>query len=109
MRQNGPNQLREDAHEGQARGPIYVSAKRTHFIFEEFLMYHMYLEKLMPFAAAFANGFVLGKRTHLEGVLVGSEGAEAPFSRSFNQNEPTLGRCPREGGEGVDGFICVNP
>jgi|ERR1017187_8552323 hypothetical protein len=45
-------------------GPIYVSAKRTHFIFVFSSMYHIYLQIFMPFAAAFANGFVHGKRTH---------------------------------------------
>src|ERR1017187_9509387 len=45
-------------------GPIYVSAKRTHLIFAIFSMYRVYLQKLTSFAAAFANGFVRGKRTH---------------------------------------------
>jgi hypothetical protein len=42
------------------------STKRTHFIFALFLMHHFYLQKLTKFAAAFANGFVSGKRTHFE-------------------------------------------
>jgi hypothetical protein len=50
-------------------GPIYVSAKRTHFIFEHFLMYQIYLQELMQFAEGFANGFVLEKRTDLEGCF----------------------------------------
>ena len=49
-------------------GPIYDSAKRTHFIFAEFLLYRAYSQKLMNFAGAFANGFVLEKRTHFGGV-----------------------------------------
>ena len=44
-----------------------VSAKRTHFIPVTFSVYHLYLQKLMPFATAFANGFVLEKRTHFRG------------------------------------------
>src|ERR1017187_2887850 len=47
---------------------IYVSAKRTHFIDAPYSMHHFYLQKLMSFAMDFANGFVLEKRTHLEGV-----------------------------------------
>jgi hypothetical protein len=56
----------------RSSGPIYVSAKRTHFIFEYFSLYYTYLQRLMPFAAAFANGFVLEKRTHFSGVYGGS-------------------------------------
>src|ERR1035437_928325 len=55
-----------------SKGPLYVSAKRTHFIFVEFLIHHFYLQILMLFAGAFANGFVLGKRTHFRGIKWGS-------------------------------------
>src|ERR1017187_9617220 len=55
-----------------SKGPLYVSAKRTHFDFAEFLLYHFYLQRLMPFAGAFANGFVLGKRTHFGEIKWGS-------------------------------------
>ena len=48
--------------------PIYDSAKRTHFIFAEFLLYRSCSQKLMTFAGAFANGFVLEKRTQFGGV-----------------------------------------
>src|ERR1035437_5987748 len=41
--------------------------KRTHFIFEEFFFYRIHGQQLMTFAESFANGFVLEKRTHLEG------------------------------------------
>src|ERR1039457_5394953 len=54
------------------------STKRTHFIFAYFSLYHAYFQQLMPFAGAFANGFVLGKRTHLPRKLhrgVSSESA----------------------------------
>ena len=60
---------------GQPTGPIYVSAKRTQIIFAHFSMYHFYLQKLMPFATAFANGFVLEKRTQNRGLFVGSAAA----------------------------------
>jgi hypothetical protein len=38
--------------------------KRTHFEFEDFFMYLRYSQTLVTFAEAFANGFVLEKRTH---------------------------------------------
>ena len=47
------------------------STKRTHFVFAKLQMYQFYSQILMPFAAAFANGFVLEKRTHFEVVLTG--------------------------------------
>ena len=50
-------------------GPIYVSAKRTQIIFVDLLLYPLYFQKLMPFAATFANGFVLEERTHFREVL----------------------------------------
>ena len=43
------------------------STKRTHFLFADFLMYRISIQKLIFFAEAFANGFVLEKRTHFEG------------------------------------------
>jgi len=61
-------------HESRAGRPRHYRketchfAKRTHFVFEEFLLYRLCSKELMPFAVAFANGFVLEKRTHLEGV-----------------------------------------
>ena len=57
------------------------SAKRTHFIFAYFSMYPFYLQKLMPFAEALANGFVFEKRTHFGGVNRGS-------GCGGDQNEP---------------------
>jgi hypothetical protein len=45
------------------------STKRTQIIFADFLIYHFYFQKLMPFAAAFAIGFVLEKRTQFRGVI----------------------------------------
>src|SRR5260221_9459918 len=42
--------------------PLYVSAKRTHFIFRDLFMYRGYLQQLVIFAEAFANGFVREKR-----------------------------------------------
>ena len=39
------------------------STKRTHFIFAYFSVYQFYLQELVSFADAFANGFVLEKRT----------------------------------------------
>ena len=46
------------------------SAKRTHFIRAPLSMYRSYSQKFMRFAVGFANGFVSGKRTDLEGVVV---------------------------------------
>ena len=43
------------------------TAKRTHFIFYQLSMEGLCLEGLVVFAGAFANGFVLGKRSHWEG------------------------------------------
>jgi len=64
--QGGGKAVRSAFGRGPAtRGrPVYVSAKRTHFVFDQFVMDHYYPEILMPFAAAFANGFVYEKRTH---------------------------------------------
>ena len=42
-----------------------ISTKRTHFSFDAFFTYCQYQQVLMTFAGAFANGFVLEKRTHL--------------------------------------------
>ena len=42
--------------------------KRTHFEFEDFFMYLRYSQTLVTFAEAFANGFVLEKRTHFEAL-----------------------------------------
>src|ERR1017187_1259230 len=44
------------------------STKRTHFVFAYFLVYHISLQEFTSFAGAFANGFVLEKRTHFRGV-----------------------------------------
>jgi hypothetical protein len=41
-------------------------------------MYQFYIQKFMPFAAAFANGFVLEKRTHFGGVYGGDSCALIP-------------------------------
>src|ERR1017187_7050072 len=46
------------------------STKRTHFVFASFPIYRFYIQRLTPFAVAFANGFVSEKRTHF-GVDVG--------------------------------------
>ena len=53
------------------------STKRTHFEFDDFFMYFRYSQALMTFEEAFANGFVLEKRTHLE-ALVGSFSSRIP-------------------------------
>jgi hypothetical protein len=45
------------------------STKRTHFNFAKFSLYRFYIQKLMPFAGVFANGFVLGKRTQFGGSI----------------------------------------
>ena len=50
------------------------STKRTHFLFADFLMDRISIQKLMFFAEAFANGFVLEKRTHFGGSF-GRDGA----------------------------------
>src|ERR1017187_55624 len=45
------------------------STKRTHFVFAYFLVYHISLQEFTSFAGAFANGFVLEKRTHFWGCF----------------------------------------
>ena len=50
-------------------GPIYVSAKRTHFTFDYFSMDHIYSQGLARFVEAFANGFVFQNEPILRGVL----------------------------------------
>jgi hypothetical protein len=62
---------------------LYVSAKRTHFVFADFFMYRSYLQKLMSFAATFANGFVLEKRTHLGQFYEGKNGVAVENERLF--------------------------
>jgi hypothetical protein len=56
---------------GDKEPHLYVSAKRTHFVFAYFFLYQLILQELMSFAGAFANGFVLGKRTQFQGVIEG--------------------------------------
>jgi hypothetical protein len=51
------------------RGPIHDFAKRTHFEFDDFFMYFRYSQVLRTFAEAFANGFVLEKRTHFKSPM----------------------------------------
>ena len=76
------------------------SAKRTHFVFADFSLYHFVLQKLMPFAAAFANGFVLEKRTHFWVFTVGSVAAKIT-SRRFVRLD--LASPKVAGGFGFDG------
>src|SRR6266404_1592233 len=76
---------------GRSSGPIYVSAKRTQFIFAVFSMYHFCLQKLMPFAAAFANGFVSEKRTQIQVCLVGFSAAETTLRWETNPSPRTSG------------------
>ena len=52
----------------QKKGPLYCSAKRTHFTFDDFLMDHISLQRFMFFAVAFANGFVLENEPILEAI-----------------------------------------
>jgi len=52
------------------------SAKRTHLFWAEFVVDRFYLQGLTRFAAAFANGFVLKKRTHLSLKQFGAGGLE---------------------------------
>jgi len=72
--ERGRNGRRRSTHGDRAPwleergGPIYVSAKRTHFELEDFFIYSRYSQALMSFAEGFANGFVLEKRTHLAGL-----------------------------------------
>ena len=60
-------------------------------------MYHSYLQKLMPFAVGFANGFVFGKRTHFRGVFggFGFRGDYAAASRRtrLGKTNPNWGGC----------------
>src|ERR1035438_7605020 len=67
-RQNGANLLPTEPSKISQRGPLYVFAKRTHFIFGQMAVYSPLFQVLMHFTEAFANGFVLRKRTHFEGV-----------------------------------------
>ena len=52
----------------EAAHQVCHSAKRTHFSFSLFTVYQSNVQALVSFARAFANGFVLEKRTHLEGI-----------------------------------------
>src|ERR1035438_3582102 len=45
------------------------SAKRTHRFAIAFLLYHFYLQKLMPFAGEICRWVRFGKRTHRRGVF----------------------------------------
>jgi hypothetical protein len=56
------------------------STKRTHFIFADFFPYQLYLQELLLFAGAFANGFVLEKRTHLGRIFYGVPAAVSTYS-----------------------------
>ncbi len=47
------------------------TTKRTHFIFWDFRVHYIYLYGLMKVAVAFANGFVLEKRTQFGTVIDG--------------------------------------
>ena len=49
--------------------------KLTHFVFYQLSMERFYLQELVSFADAFANGFVLEKRSHLGGGFGEDEGA----------------------------------
>jgi hypothetical protein len=59
QRDGGRTALTERCYSGQGPRKTCVSAKRTHFIFADFLMYQDYFQQLMKFAEAFANGLVL--------------------------------------------------
>ena len=73
----GGSPLREDATKaklpallrGQGRKETCHSTKRTHFVFGEFALYQFYLQQVMPFAEAFANGFVFQNEPILGRVL----------------------------------------
>ena len=56
------------ASQRDTQAPLYVSAKRTHFNFVMFPMYHSYLEKLISFAVVFPNGFVLENEPIFRGL-----------------------------------------
>jgi hypothetical protein len=62
-----------------AGGAIYVSAKRTQFIFAYLSMYHNYLQQLVMFALEFANGFVSENEPIFEGIFGGLEDPGAAF------------------------------
>ena len=51
--------------------------KRTHFVFYQLSMERFYLQELVSFADAFANGFVLEKRSHFLGDAGIGKGANA--------------------------------
>ena len=70
--------FRAMADETKARqgAPLYVSAKRTHFIFARFSTYLFHIQNLMSFAAAFANGFVWVKRNHFGGDSMPQSGKQ---------------------------------
>src|ERR1035437_5308411 len=67
------------------------STKRTHFIYATFSMYHICVQKLMSFAAAFANGFVLVKRTHFRVSMRGWGGYENGVVEKTNPKLPHTG------------------
>jgi hypothetical protein len=71
VRQDGASLGRETVINGVPRGPIYVSAKRTQFIFAILPMYHIYLQKLRAIMRSFLNWVRFPKRTQFEGVYEG--------------------------------------
>ena len=71
MRQNGASRLPADAAEAAQRGPLYVSAKRTHRFWRKNLVEHPYVTILMTFAEEIFRWVRFPKRTHREGVLRG--------------------------------------
>ena len=78
----GPCSTPAATAEGGRAKEMCHSTKRTHFISAYFSVYQFYLKALTRFAAAFANGFVLEKRTHLEGI---SEGLRVASSGNWQE------------------------
>jgi len=71
------------------------SAKRTHFVFEEYFMYFRYSQTLMRFAEGFANGFVLEKRSRFEHTNVQHSTLNVQRSRDQERQKDHAGRRTR--------------